>query len=213
MKTLISNNIGIDLGTANTLVYLAGSGVVINEPSVVAVNQKTGQVVGQSGLTIATGFDVGQLNATDLKRSGIEQGCIDILLPYAFLKKTEAVEALKLAKKRDGHGPVITKAQADHIDKVVKSDHLRSTRDSWDSLKPHSSPAFEALTAAQQTVLFSRTFHQGKGMPRRPISQTFYKAALSGDWKAAEQALRAYDFSDPGLKRRVNLEADLLCAP
>ena len=42
---LFSNDIGIDLGTANTLVYLRGRGVVINEPSIVAVNQKTGQVV------------------------------------------------------------------------------------------------------------------------------------------------------------------------
>lgn len=40
-----SNDIGIDLGTANTLVYLAGKGIVVNEPSVVAVNQKTGRVV------------------------------------------------------------------------------------------------------------------------------------------------------------------------
>ncbi len=42
---LFSNDIGIDLGTANTLVYLKGHGIVINEPSVVAVNQKTGRVV------------------------------------------------------------------------------------------------------------------------------------------------------------------------
>lgn len=41
----LSNDIGIDLGTANTLVYVPGKGVVINEPSVVAINQKTGQVV------------------------------------------------------------------------------------------------------------------------------------------------------------------------
>ena len=40
-----SRSIGIDLGTANTLVYVHGKGVLINEPSVVAVNQKTGQVV------------------------------------------------------------------------------------------------------------------------------------------------------------------------
>jgi len=33
------------LGTANTLVYLRGHGIVINEPSVVAINQKTGQIV------------------------------------------------------------------------------------------------------------------------------------------------------------------------
>ncbi len=40
-----SNDIGIDLGTANTLVYLKGHGIVINEPSVVAVNQKSGRIV------------------------------------------------------------------------------------------------------------------------------------------------------------------------
>jgi rod shape-determining protein MreB len=45
MYRMFSNDIGIDLGTANTLVYLRGKGIVINEPSVVAVNQKTGQVV------------------------------------------------------------------------------------------------------------------------------------------------------------------------
>jgi len=42
---LISNEIGIDLGTSNTLVYLKGHGIVINEPSVVAVNQKTNQIL------------------------------------------------------------------------------------------------------------------------------------------------------------------------
>lgn len=42
---LLSNDVGIDLGTANTLVYLRGKGIVVTEPSVVAVNQKTGQVV------------------------------------------------------------------------------------------------------------------------------------------------------------------------
>jgi len=40
-----SQDIGIDLGTANTLVYVRGRGIVINEPSVVAVNQRTGQIL------------------------------------------------------------------------------------------------------------------------------------------------------------------------
>lgn len=39
------NDIGVDLGTANTLVYLGGKGIVVNEPSVVAVNTKTNSVV------------------------------------------------------------------------------------------------------------------------------------------------------------------------
>jgi rod shape-determining protein MreB len=42
---LVSNDIGIDLGTSNTLVYLKGHGIVINEPSVVAVNTKTSQIL------------------------------------------------------------------------------------------------------------------------------------------------------------------------
>lgn len=40
-----SNCIGIDLGTTNTLVSLAGEGIVINEPSIVAINNKTNKIV------------------------------------------------------------------------------------------------------------------------------------------------------------------------
>jgi rod shape-determining protein MreB len=40
-----SKDIGIDLGTANTLIYVKGKGIVINEPSVVAVNQRTKQIL------------------------------------------------------------------------------------------------------------------------------------------------------------------------
>lgn len=42
---MFSHDIGIDLGTANTLVYVRGQGIVINEPSVVAINIKTNQVL------------------------------------------------------------------------------------------------------------------------------------------------------------------------
>ena len=41
----LSKDVGIDLGTATTLVYVKGKGIIINEPSVVAVNQKTGQIL------------------------------------------------------------------------------------------------------------------------------------------------------------------------
>jgi rod shape-determining protein MreB len=40
-----SNDLAIDLGTANTLVYVKGKGIVINEPSVVAIEKKSGQVL------------------------------------------------------------------------------------------------------------------------------------------------------------------------
>jgi len=41
----LSTDIGIDLGTANTLVYVKGKGIVLNEPTIVAINKKTGQLV------------------------------------------------------------------------------------------------------------------------------------------------------------------------
>ena len=43
---IFSRDIGIDLGTTNTLVYVRGRGIIINEPSIVAINKKTDQVLG-----------------------------------------------------------------------------------------------------------------------------------------------------------------------
>ena len=42
---LFSNDIGVDLGTSNVLIYVDGKGVVIREPSVVAVDKNTGRVL------------------------------------------------------------------------------------------------------------------------------------------------------------------------
>lgn len=54
LKDMFSGDIGIDLGTSTTLIYVAGQGVVMNEPSIVAINQKTGRVV-------AVGHDASQM--------------------------------------------------------------------------------------------------------------------------------------------------------
>jgi rod shape-determining protein MreB len=41
----VARDLAIDLGTANTLVYMQGKGIVLNEPSVIALNRKTGEVL------------------------------------------------------------------------------------------------------------------------------------------------------------------------
>src|SRR4030081_3877518 len=41
---LLSSDLAIDLGTSNTLVYVRGKGIVVNEPSVVAINKNSGEV-------------------------------------------------------------------------------------------------------------------------------------------------------------------------
>ena len=41
---MFSSDLAIDLGTANTLVYAKGRGIVVNEPSIVAINKNNGDV-------------------------------------------------------------------------------------------------------------------------------------------------------------------------
>jgi rod shape-determining protein MreB len=43
--SFLGRDMAVDLGTANTLVYVRGAGVVLNEPSVVAINRDTGRMV------------------------------------------------------------------------------------------------------------------------------------------------------------------------
>ncbi len=43
--TFGSKDIGIDLGTANILVTLKGKGIILKEPSVVAIDRKTGNIL------------------------------------------------------------------------------------------------------------------------------------------------------------------------
>ena len=56
---LFSKDIAIDLGTANSEVYVRGKGVIIQEPSVVAINQKTGQILPEQ---LCKGHKSGQCN-------------------------------------------------------------------------------------------------------------------------------------------------------
>lgn len=65
-------NIGIDLGTASVLIYVRGKGIVLREPSVVAVNSKTGKVlaVGESA-SLMLGRTPGMVEAIRPLRDGV----------------------------------------------------------------------------------------------------------------------------------------------
>ncbi len=68
----INRDIGIDLGTANTLVYMRGKGIIIREPSVVAVDKKAGQVryVGQEAKDVI-GRTPGSITAVRPLKDGV----------------------------------------------------------------------------------------------------------------------------------------------
>ena len=67
-----SRDIGIDLGTANTLAYVSGKGIVLQEPSVVAIDQSTKQplAVGQDARSML-GRTPGNVKAVRPLREGV----------------------------------------------------------------------------------------------------------------------------------------------
>ena len=85
---LFSLDIGIDLGTANTLVYVKGKGIIIDEPSVVAIHKKTKRV-------LAVGVDakkmVGRTPANVVAIRPLRDGVIsefevtESMLKYSFI--------------------------------------------------------------------------------------------------------------------------------
>lgn len=173
------------------------------------VPMSKGQVAGRSGVTIATGWDIGQMNKQEIKALNLPPALEQKVLPYAGKVKGEAVEALQaqpLAISRD---------EANLIDQKIKAKHLDAAIRSWDAGKDGQPPTvkFAELTSAQQTVLFSRTFHQGVGMANTATARDFYAAAQRGDWKQAEAELRDYPAAKAKwYQNRVNAEADLLKA-
>ena len=81
-----ANEVGIDLGTANVLVYIKGKGIVLNEPSVVAINNDTDEI-------LAVGEEARQMLANIVAVRPLKDGVVsdyDIterMLKY-FIKKT-----------------------------------------------------------------------------------------------------------------------------
>lgn len=83
-KLFASQKIGIDLGTTNTLVFVAGKGIVINEPTVVAVNQttKTIEAIGKEAKEM-----IGKTPESVVVYRPMQDGAIaDYFVTYAMLK-------------------------------------------------------------------------------------------------------------------------------
>ena len=84
------NEVGIDLGTANVLVYIKGKGIVLNEPSVVAVNKDNDEIlaVGEEARQML-GRTPGNIVAVRPLRDGVVSNydITERMLKY-FIRKT-----------------------------------------------------------------------------------------------------------------------------
>lgn len=97
---LFSADMGIDLGTANTLVYVRGEGIVLNEPSVVAVHKDTGKVL-LDGMAVGDmakkmlGKTPGSIQAIRPMRDGViaDFGITEAMLSY-FIRRVHGRRTL-----------------------------------------------------------------------------------------------------------------------
>lgn len=115
-----SIDIGIDLGTANTLVYVRGKGIVLNEPTIVALNRKTGQLVA-----------IGNEAKTMLGRT---PGHIDVIRPLVHgvisdFEVTEEMLAYLIAKVRSTVRTVIAPRVLIGVPSGITSVEMRAARD------------------------------------------------------------------------------------
>jgi hypothetical protein len=171
-----------------------------------------GKVAGNSGMTIATGFDIGQKSAAAIRKLNLGKDLEDQLIPFADHKFPGMAHLQVVNAVIQLHAPVprISKGQADLIDGLVHREHLAAAVSAWNSNRKNGVPAFSKLPVPWQTVLFSRTFHQGVGMHKTSIARKFYNAATAGEWTKAVRELRNYPVSAGWYKQRVAQEADYL---
>ena len=120
MFGLGSKNIGIDLGTANTLVYIEGKGIVLREPSVVAKNTQTGEVIAVgSEAKEMIGRTPGSIVAIRPMKDGViaDYDTTAVMLKY-FMEKTvgnskyaSEFSTANVSNMRNGYAPFVTESQ------------------------------------------------------------------------------------------------------
>jgi hypothetical protein len=150
-----------------------------------------------SGVTIATGFDLGQRTAADLAALKLSPLLVAQLRPYLGKRKQEAVDYLKR------YPLTITDSEAQQIDVAVKRAHVLSLIKKYD--ESASEVHFTDLPGEAQTVISSVAFQYGVNLQRR--TPKFWKAVIAQDWKEAVAILN--NFGDAYSARRRK-EAALL---
>ncbi len=137
-----------------------------------------------SGVTIASGFDLGARVLEDLK--GLPQDIIDVLTPFLSLKGAEAQEVASNLN--------VSEDQAKIINEFAKSEAITNLRTEWENT---TGTSFDDLSKEKATVLASVAFQYGNLEKATP---NFWKQTTSGDWEGAYNNL--LDFGDRYDSRR-----------
>lgn len=120
LLSTLSIDIGIDLGTANTLVYVKGKGIVLNEPTIVAINKKTGQLV-------AVGNDAKTMLGRTPTHIEVVRPLVDGVI--SDFEVTEEMLAYLIAKVRVGTHAIIAPRVLIGVPSGITSVEMRAARD------------------------------------------------------------------------------------
>jgi len=162
-----------------------------------------GQVLGQSGVTVATGFDIGQHNDWELGRLGLARDLYMRLKPYLLLKKMAAVRKLEQAR-----GFTISADEARAIDMAVKMGTAKKLEFNYDTavLVRPKALCFGKLPGEIQTAIASFAFQYGCNVANGSEPARSYWAAVIGqDFLAAAQLLERQSQYGPRRKREAAL--------
>jgi len=149
----------------------------------------------KSGVTIASGFDLGQHSQKYLTKLGLSSELRKRLEPYMELKGETAKQALRAAPL------YVTKAEAIAINKAVKLDKAEEAANLYNR---DSELVFTSLDGSIQTVIMSVAFQYGDLSRRTP---NFWGVVTKGDWNRAVWHLE--NFGDR-YKTRRKKEAKVL---
>lgn len=155
--------------------------------------------MGASGVTIATGCDLGQTDLNSLREYGVNEiALLEKLIPYIGLKKDAALRKLNQMPLE------ITVAQATALDHAVHGGYLNKyVRPAYNR---DSKVGFDDLPDQAQAVVMSVCFQKGCGGVRRDWPKT-WKYLTTQDWAKASWELRN-GFSQ--YKGRRTIEGKLL---
>jgi len=138
-----------------------------------------GEPLGASGVTIATGVDLGQQTVDGLRSMGISDSTLKILSPYIGLQKQNAVQKLKAAPL------TITTEQVKEIDDAVHKFYI------LDTARKFGGERFESAPKEVQAVAVSLCYQFGT--PSRPVSPSLglaWQAMRSGNYLDAANHLK-----------------------
>ncbi|MFV0575020.1 MAG: pesticin C-terminus-like muramidase, partial [Vibrio sp.] len=145
----------------------------------------------QSGVTIATGFDLGARNLNDLYNLRLSDDVIELLTPYLGLKKEKAVKALKEKPL------VLNENQAKDIESKVKFSETKKIVDLYNTTSKEIK--FECLPWQAQTVIASVSYQYGYLPTETP---NFWKQAINRDWGNMYKNLNDFGDETPSRRRK-----------